>query len=746
MVCTQGFSERTGILKKLSLKIAALLLFSTSQVEAQLDFHYNWLDQAEIDACFWQQAEGWAPQTGVNTANTAGRLRLQNSPGAWTHFSTVEKVVRPNPATDEVEIIVDLWEDQDGLAAFAAVYEAGIPRPGRPAAFDDPSFALGATWRSARNPPDPGWTMCVNGGCPQGPPGTYPGHLPVRMRYTASPGSGVTLEYRRLDAATGEFLDPSWQFGANRPAPDADLNLDREGTDKDAPYHFGFSVLGKAEFGMVEVYQSTGNDGTIPAPGNSNDARPAVLPQNGFQTPRGACDSLPGGLCDELTAADCTAAGGSYQGDGTSCLTGACSLPGGGSCGDGCILLSSGACDAAGGTYGGDGTTCGSGACQLPGGTCSILGSSECATLGGTYLGDDATCPAVSPILDYHYNWLGQGEGAGGGVNPADWSVGPNLIAGVTALGRFSLIFDVGGGPWRSVSSVADVVRPHPTTGAVEMIVDIWSKDGHHNFHAQYAGMTHSAGSFNQSVMALAATHTGSVPGPGAPGWTLCVNGANCAQLVNEYSGTVPVRIRLSSSGQPGAGVNLDARLLDPDTGQFAAGSDWFPDPATNHGFDLDLTRLGVQAPPFKFAFSQLGRVEYGMVEVYQNLGNDGSLPAPGNNNETPPSPLPCNGFQDDCPTGGDNTNIPGDCNQDGAVDLSDAICTLGFLFQNNPETLPCSSTAGNLGLMDVNNDDSVDLSDAIYLLAFLFQGGATPVQGQGCISMANCPQNVGCP
>ena len=91
------------------------------------------------------------------------------------------------------------------------------------------------------------------------------------------------------------------------------------------------------------------------------------------------------------------------------------------------------------------------------------------------------------------------------------------------------------------------------------------------------------------------------------------------------------------------------------------------------------------------------------------------------------------------------NATIPGDCNEDGSLDLSDAICTLGFLFQNNPSTLPCSSTAANLGLMDVNDDGAVDLSDAIYLLAFLFQGGAAPVQGQGCTVVAGCSANPGC-
>jgi hypothetical protein len=90
--------------------------------------------------------------------------------------------------------------------------------------------------------------------------------------------------------------------------------------------------------------------------------------------------------------------------------------------------------------------------------------------------------------------------------------------------------------------------------------------------------------------------------------------------------------------------------------------------------------------------------------------------------------------------------NLAGDCNQDGSVDLSDVICLLGFLFQNNPVNLPCINGVADLALMDVNNDLSIDLSDGIYTLAFLFQGGPGPAQGVNCFSIPGCPQNASCP
>ena len=89
---------------------------------------------------------------------------------------------------------------------------------------------------------------------------------------------------------------------------------------------------------------------------------------------------------------------------------------------------------------------------------------------------------------------------------------------------------------------------------------------------------------------------------------------------------------------------------------------------------------------------------------------------------------------------------LPGDCNQDGALDLSDAVCLLDHLFQNTPPVLPCSTAAANNTLMDCNDDGAIDLSDAIYKLTFLFQGGPAPAQGERCIVIAGCPQDQGCP
>ena len=87
---------------------------------------------------------------------------------------------------------------------------------------------------------------------------------------------------------------------------------------------------------------------------------------------------------------------------------------------------------------------------------------------------------------------------------------------------------------------------------------------------------------------------------------------------------------------------------------------------------------------------------------------------------------------------------LPGNCNQDGRVDLSDGICLLGHLFQGNPPALPCGGGTvrdpGNIALVDVNGDGNVDLSDGVHIFAFLFVGGPSPVLGRDCVTITDCP------
>jgi hypothetical protein len=77
---------------------------------------------------------------------------------------------------------------------------------------------------------------------------------------------------------------------------------------------------------------------------------------------------------------------------------------------------------------------------------------------------------------------------------------------------------------------------------------------------------------------------------------------------------------------------------------------------------------------------------------------------------------------------------------QDGRLDISDAVALVLHLFVG-PQALPCDPD-GTRQLLDVNGDAAVDISDAIRVLDYLFQGGPPPVLGVGCVVIPGCPDN----
>ncbi len=62
-----------------------------------------------------------------------------------------------------------------------------------------------------------------------------------------------------------------------------------------------------------------------------------------------------------------------------------------------------------------------------------------------------------------------------------------------------------------------------------------------------------------------------------------------------------------------------------------------------------------------------------------------------------------------------------GDCNDDGAVDISDGVCILTWLFLGG-------ATPGCVAVTNTNGDEHADISDATYVLNHLFLGGPAPV------------------
>ena len=83
------------------------------------------------------------------------------------------------------------------------------------------------------------------------------------------------------------------------------------------------------------------------------------------------------------------------------------------------------------------------------------------------------------------------------------------------------------------------------------------------------------------------------------------------------------------------------------------------------------------------------------------------------------------------------------DCNDDGAVDISDAVCILNWLFLGG-------MVPGCIAVTNTNGDADADISDATYLLNHLFLGGPAPVDpfpecGPGTLALGCVTPPKGC-
>ncbi|MGE4631440.1 MAG: choice-of-anchor B family protein [Planctomycetota bacterium] len=74
-------------------------------------------------------------------------------------------------------------------------------------------------------------------------------------------------------------------------------------------------------------------------------------------------------------------------------------------------------------------------------------------------------------------------------------------------------------------------------------------------------------------------------------------------------------------------------------------------------------------------------------------------------------------GIPDECQC---NEFVRGELNDDGQIDLSDAVTLLMYLFSTG-------STPNPLERADINDSGSIDIADVVYLVAYLFQGGPPP-------------------
>ena len=90
-------------------------------------------------------------------------------------------------------------------------------------------------------------------------------------------------------------------------------------------------------------------------------------------------------------------------------------------------------------------------------------------------------------------------------------------------------------------------------------------------------------------------------------------------------------------------------------------------------------------------------------------------------------------------PEPGDTLFLRGDANEDGMVDVSDAITELAYLFRGG-------SGAECLDVMDANDDGEADVSDAIFVLRYLFSSGAPPPAPFPAPGIDQTPDELWCP
>jgi hypothetical protein len=91
-------------------------------------------------------------------------------------------------------------------------------------------------------------------------------------------------------------------------------------------------------------------------------------------------------------------------------------------------------------------------------------------------------------------------------------------------------------------------------------------------------------------------------------------------------------------------------------------------------------------------------------------------------------------------PVGG--RQLPGDANQDGVLEVSDALAFLRQVLPGGGGAPPCEGPVtggGNLALLDMTGEGALGLTDALRLLNFIFQNGPAPALGTSCVRITGC-------
>ena len=94
---------------------------------------------------------------------------------------------------------------------------------------------------------------------------------------------------------------------------------------------------------------------------------------------------------------------------------------------------------------------------------------------------------------------------------------------------------------------------------------------------------------------------------------------------------------------------------------------------------------------------------------------------------------------------------LVGDCNQDGATNISDVLCAVHLLFpgfdllSRAPASEPCATAEGTAAVLDLSGDASVDAGDIALLAQSIFGMGGPALECALVPEDLGCEQNDGC-
>jgi hypothetical protein len=93
-----------------------------------------------------------------------------------------------------------------------------------------------------------------------------------------------------------------------------------------------------------------------------------------------------------------------------------------------------------------------------------------------------------------------------------------------------------------------------------------------------------------------------------------------------------------------------------------------------------------------------------------------------------------CPGFVNPC-SDPETACLPGDANNDGSVNVGDAVYIISYVFKGGPPPVPYPICSG-----DANCDCTCNVGDAVYIISYVFKGGPPPCSCEEWLAICGPP------